>query len=1822
MNDIDKRYHGVGRIGIGLFIFCMLSSAAIAQTRNEPIAMMMAAVQDHESAETLRIKKTPVHVQWPQPLSKSTAAPKITAPLGGLVTIMSENFEGTFPSGAWQVGAGNHTWAKRNCVAYGGSFSAWAVGGGTLGNALSCGANYPNSTSTVMAYGPFDLSDANWAAFTFFVSLNLESDYLDFLASEDGNNFDGYRLSGTTNGGWIPFTFALTAVPGTSAYKNLTGKPAVWIAFAFSSDATGNLPNGAFVDDVVLQKGMINVPTLISSFSAPGPSTRGLAFDGANLWCSDATNDQIYKLSTAGSVISSFSSPGSLPTGLAWDGMNLWNADANAMLVYKLSTTGTVLNSFSTPGTYGTGLCWEGSAFWYSDLNAPTIWQLDNNGGILSSFSASGTYHYGLAHDGKNLWLVDVESLLIYKMDTNGNILDYSLVPATYPSGLAWDGNYLWLADRDTDLLYQLQVATQQFANDVGVTAMNLPNTLKFGDSLAISVVVKNFGTAAQSDFPVKYSINNGPAVTENFAGTLAAGATATKNFAAAWKPRTEGTYRFTAATALAGDENAANDNLPAPKEVVVSSSSATELFFEDFEKYPTGVLGDAPGTQWVRLSTGRNGNVTTTWVHGGQQNFEINSFLYTTEVDYAKFNVDKKPDQLNVELWYTPDGFYVYKDFAGVGLAYVASPSDMTRKVSFWGSDHNVMFQASSMPAAVNVFTELEYGGGPAPSGTPQHNYIRVEFDFIKNQARFFIGPTAEAPQRATVNFDANFDFNAIFIAGGLNPTFIDDIRITAQSIPQFARDIGVTDMDLPNTVNVNTTVPVGVVIKNFGTAEQSNFPVSYRLNNEPAVTENFSGTLAPGASATKTFTTPWTPAVVGTYRFTAWTALTGDENVANDTLPTPKEVVVRSGGTNTPPVLAEIGNQLVTAGETRNVQLSATDLDGDALTFSILANPGFLSISNFSQTGNVATATLVMSPLLIVQGIFNASVQVSDGKGGVDSEDFTVEVIPPSKGAWSYQNPMNGYRQFNGIHFIDAQTGWVVGASGTIRKTTDGGLTWQAQSSGTTFELDDVHFVNSQTGWAVGASISSSNPQAPILKTIDGGTTWISQSTPAAHRLWSVHFVNDQTGWAVGIDKDLKDMIIKTTDGGATWNVMKSETSSNETYHAVYFVDAQTGWVVGWNSGSPTVILKTTDGGTTWNLQTATTNAGLNAVQFLDTQTGWAVGASGTVLRTTDGGTTWTKQTSGTTNTLESVCFIDAQRGWAVGSSDYGEFGHIIITADGGLTWTKQNSGASRTSVLDLYAVQFIDPNNGWAVGTSGLVLKTTDGGANWMNLSLVTYDHLYAVYFHDANTGWAGGNWGTLLKTTNAGAKWTPVSVPNARRINDIYFTDAKTGWACQGVGKILKTTNGGVSWTEISTATTRAFLAMYFVDAKTGWAVGGGSVYRVIFKTTDGGDTWTSQNVPNGEALMDVFFINATTGWVVGMNGAILKTTDGGANWVAQNSGRTDWLECVYFKDANVGFVGGSEGILQTTDGGTSWTLTDLAGWVDDLIFVDAQNGFAVGAIGSTLSKGIDGSGDIDVGGGGDKTWQTTDGGETWTEILQSGTKWILRAFFTDRNSGWGVGTLGAIMKYTDALPLPAPPSNLTAEAISQTAIKLAWLDNANNENGFHLYRSAGVSGAFRLLTTLTANTATYTDTALTFGMTYWYRLEAFNAIGNSALSLDAFATAGNVVAVEQDREVPAQFALEQNYPNPFWSAATSRAAGNPATFIIYSLPQPAQVELKVYDVLGHEVRILVNDNKPAGVHRVSFDGQGLPGGLYFYRLRAGEFVETKKMLIVR
>ena len=94
--------------------------------------------------------------------------------------------------------------------------------------------------------------------------------------------------------------------------------------------------------------------------------------------------------------------------------------------------------------------------------------------------------------------------------------------------------------------------------------------------------------------------------------------------------------------------------------------------------------------------------------------------------------------------------------------------------------------------------------------------------------------------------------------------------------------------------------------------------------------------------------------------------------------------------------------------------------------------------------------------------------------------------------------------------------------------------------------------------------------------------------------------------------------------------------------------------------------------------------------------------------------------------------------------------------------------------------------------------------------------------------------------------------------------------------------------------------------------------------------------------------------------------------------------------------------------------------------------------------------------------------------------------------------------------------------------------------------------------------------------------------------------------------EDETSLPFEYKLSQNYPNPF----------NPVTTINFSIPKQGNVTLKVYDVTGKEVIILINEQRSAGNYTVSFDGANLPSGAYFYRLESGDFKETRRMILLK
>jgi hypothetical protein len=134
--------------------------------------------------------------------------------------------------------------------------------------------------------------------------------------------------------------------------------------------------------------------------------------------------------------------------------------------------------------------------------------------------------------------------------------------------------------------------------------------------------------------------------------------------------------------------------------------------------------------------------------------------------------------------------------------------------------------------------------------------------------------------------------------------------------------------------------------------------------------------------------------------------------------------------------------------------------------------------------------------------------------------------------------------------------------------------------------------------------------------------------------------------------------------------------------------------------------------------------------------------------------------------------------------------------------------------------------------------------------------------------------------------------------------------------------------------------------------------------------------------------------------------------------------------------------------------------------------------------------------------------------------------------------------------------------------------------------------------------------------LTSGSTYYWRVRALNSIGISNWTGNFIFTTQQLPSiptlVESNFKIPIQFVLMQNYPNPF----------NPSTIINYSISKFCFVNINVYDVSGKEASTLVNENKPAGNYFIQFKASNLVSGVYFYRMTAGDFVQTKKLILLK
>ncbi len=308
--------------------------------------------------------------------------------------------------------------------------------------------------------------------------------------------------------------------------------------------------------------------------------------------------------------------------------------------------------------------------------------------------------------------------------------------------------------------------------------------------------------------------------------------------------------------------------------------------------------------------------------------------------------------------------------------------------------------------------------------------------------------------------------------------------------------------------------------------------------------------------------------------------------------------------------------------------------------------------------------------------------------------------------------------YLELHGISFVN-KSGWTVGINGQIRKTEDGGKTWQ-MAARTNDCGRNSFFIDKNTGWVHGLW------SAYICRTDDGGHSFQRQETGLS--VFGVFFVNKTLGWAAGEIEENSGAVTKgwgiirqTKDGGKTWKTQfKKFMGGSENFRFqggffnLFFLNDRIGWVVGQRG----TIIHTVDGGEHWELQKSDDPISqLRAVQFIDSKTGWIAGIksregewSGVVLHTTDGGIHWEAQYTARGVGLHNVAFNDNNNGWATGATEWGEVSMVFHTTDGGKTWTETDLG----QVGMIYPA--FNDSRGVLISEKGWPAITEDRGVTW--------------------------------------------------------------------------------------------------------------------------------------------------------------------------------------------------------------------------------------------------------------------------------------------------------------------------------------------------------------------------------------------------------------------------------------------------------------------------------------------------------------------------
>lgn len=757
-----------------------------------------------------------------------------------------------------------------------------------------------------------------------------------------------------------------------------------------------------------------------------------------------------------------------------------------------------------------------------------------------------------------------------------------------------------------------------------------------------------------------------------------------------------------------------------------------------------------------------------------------------------------------------------------------------------------------------------------------------------------------------------------------------------------------------------------------------------------------------------------------------------------------------------------------------------------------------------------------------------------------------------------------------------------------------------WTSQSSGTTVVLYEVLLADVNNGTAVGEA-------GRILKTSNGGANWTTVASSTTVDLFGVDFNDLDTGIAVGNNGVMR----RTTDRGQTWVVLPVITSNN--LRGISFADSNTGTVVGANG----TVLRSTNAGASWAVLRGVSGQ-LFEVDFITTNTGTVVGSNGMILRTTNAGSTWVAQNSGTTSTLLGVSFSDINTGTVVGDG-----GIIRRTSNGGTTWTAQSSGTTR----NLTSVIMVNQNIGYVVGDQGTILKTTNGGATWVAQNSGTTAALKEVSFIDANTGTVVGSNGTILRTTTGGEPPQSITLlsPTGGESYPLNSTQL-ISWDASGFAtvKIELSTNGGSTWSEISPGVPATNMGY-------NWLVSGTPSTQCRIRIRNTSDS-TVSSISAGNFSITPPIVSSSYGYAEGWNlisvplivSNFAKTSlfpsasseaftfDSAFGYVQRDTLRNAigyWLK---FDAAQSVPMSGYEITRETVFVKTGWNLigsltnkiptSNVTSQPPGLVS-SAYYGFNLSYVETdTLRPGkgywikVDGPGKLILSSAAPPQPAGEQIGNSAGDFL--GELVVRDAQGRMQTILYGSGNDGDDRSYE--MP-PTPPEG-------SFDVRLAGGKRA-------ILTRPGIihSEALRISSVAYPLTLEWASRGQSGTLIVNGREISLYQSGNITIQNEA----SIALRIGGESSVPMEFALDQNFPNPF----------NPSTSIRYHLPGDSHITLKVFDALGQEVKTLVNGFHKAGTMSVTWDGTGnrgetLASGMYFVRLVSGDKSDSKKMILMK